>query len=885
MVDEKVSRYEHQDTLPIPTYEEAISSRPSSSSSFLGPSEVSHDAERQGLLSHGPAPSNGYEPPSVESARSSLDLLSSSGASSARTSARTSAENLRRETSQMDIVEADDPNSRVNRFSKRITSLTHSLSSINLPFRQWLPSREYIRARTPAWPQALQIRIKPNWILVGRIFAIVLVVSIIWLFFVSDLFSFGRGRGSNGVFPPNALRTYVQEHIKAENIGHNLEYLTSMDHVAGTEGGSWMAGWVEAHFNNAGLENVGLERFDVYLNFPKEGGRKVALIDPPELAWEAEIEEGLAYPKEFEAKQTLVFHGHSKSGNITGPLIYANYGSREDFHKLVEDGIDLKEAIVLVRYYGTQGDRAMKVKAAAVAGAAGCIIYSDPANDGFIKGPEYPKGRYMPKDGVQRGSVAISNWIVGDVLSPGYASLPGEKKRDSREDNPGLQSIPSIPLAWRDAQKLLQALKGHGKKIEDAKIKGGVPNVEWWTGDSKSPIVQLMNEQVEKDREPIYNVLGKITGIEQPEKSIIVGNHRDAWCFGAADPGSGTAIMLEVIRVFGELIKAGWKPLRTIEFASWDGEEANMIGSTEHVEARIEDLRRDGFAYLNVDVAVTGSELKAEGPVFESALYDLLGRVTDPGQNKTLREIWNKKKTTLSGLGSGSDYVAFQDLAGTSSLDMSFDGPKFPYHSCYDNFEWMAKYGDPGFQYHKTLAQIWALLILDMADKPLLPFDLNIYAREVKKYVLDLEKYATARLPKRAPKGGKKKPSLDLSGLKRAADGFVENAKRFHGWGKAWEDTVAEMGGFESNALAVRRMEYNNRMAEFETNLLDLEGGIPGREQFKHIIFAPQAWSGYDVAYFPAVRDAVDEGEWELAQRQADKAAGILSNAVKKLSE
>ena len=204
-----------------------------------------------------------------------------------------------------------------------------------------------------------------------------------------------------------------------------------------------------------------------------------------------------------------------------------------------------------------------------MAGARGCIIYSDPAEDGFTKGKEFPEGRYMPKDGVQRGSVALTAWRIGDPLTPGFPSLPTEMHRDPREGNPGLNSIPSIPLAWRDAQKLLQGLKGHGLHLEGDWGVGSVPDVEWWTGDSSSPVVQLKNELDEVERSPIYNVLGQITGIEQPEKRIIVGNHRDAWCFGAADPNGGTAVLLEVIRLFGELQSVGWRPLRTIQFASW----------------------------------------------------------------------------------------------------------------------------------------------------------------------------------------------------------------------------------------------------------------------------------------------------------------------------
>jgi hypothetical protein len=223
------------------------------------------------------------------------------------------------------------------------------------------------------------------------------------------------------------------------------------------------------------LENVGLERFDVYLNYPRKDGRRVAIVDPPGQAWEAVIDEEQVY-KDPPRDQTLVFHGHSKSGNVTGPLVYANYGSREDFKVLANRGISLQGAIVLVRYYGSQGDRALKVKAAELAGAAGCIIYSDPAEDGFVRGAPWPDGRYMPSDGVQRGAVSLMSWVVGDVLTPGFASLPEENNRITPEQSTGLNKIPSIPIAWRDAQHLLQALKGHGSVVPSEWV-GGVPEV------------------------------------------------------------------------------------------------------------------------------------------------------------------------------------------------------------------------------------------------------------------------------------------------------------------------------------------------------------------------------------------------------------------------
>ena len=530
MGGEKPNRYEPSESLPIPTYEEATS-RPSSSHSFLGPSEVSHDAERQGLLGHSSPQNDSYHPPTVESVRSSLDLLPSSGNSSRRGS----AEGLQREMEQMEVLdlgtEGNPEGSRGYRLSKRITSLTHSLSSIHLPFRQWLPSGDYIRARMPQLPQSWRV----NWILLSRLFALFLVAILVWLLFVSDLFSAGQRNTLNEMFDPEQVRIFIQSHINSTFIRENAEHLTNFNHIAGTEGNYALGQWVEGIFAGAGLEQVGLERFDVYLNYPKKDGRRVAIVEPSKSAWEASLEEEYAY-KIPPREQTLVFHGLSKAGNVTGPLIYANYGSREDFQSLANKGINMTGSIALVRYYGTQTERALKVKAAELAGAVGCIIYSDPAEDGFQKGKVYPDGRYLPSDGVQRGTVGLTSWVAGDVLSSGFPSLPGESKRNSKNESPGLVKIPSIPLAARDAHKLMEALKGHGHK--SPKDWTGGMGFEYWSGDQGSPVVHLMNDQEEEDRQPIYNVLGRIIGIEQPEKSVIVGNHRDAWCFGAADPGS-----------------------------------------------------------------------------------------------------------------------------------------------------------------------------------------------------------------------------------------------------------------------------------------------------------------------------------------------------------
>ncbi|PGH18069.1 hypothetical protein AJ79_00696 [Helicocarpus griseus UAMH5409] len=903
MGDEK-SKYEF---LPIPSYEEATSSRPASSQSRLGPEEVSDDAERQGLLSHGSAQGQGqgqpqeprypgnYRPPTVESVRSSSDFLPSSNGSSARGS----TEDLRRELEQMDVEEPDQSSASSSRssFTKRFTDFRKTLSSIRLPFSKYIPNFNF----RPRFVKDLFSQLgQQHCIIILRMVGLFIVVGIIYALLVSDVFNFSRRINIGQMYEPESVRIFVQSHINESYIAENLEMMTNFPHVAGTEGNYVLAQWVEDKFRAGLMDDVMMEKFDVYLNYPKEDGRRIAIVDPPELAWEAKIDEEQAYrgpPRE----QSLVFHGHSKSGNVTGPLVYANYGSREDFKALSDMGVDLKGSIVLVRYYGTQSDRALKIKAAELAGAAGCIIYSDPAEDGFVQGPEWPQGRYMPSDGVQRGGVSMMSWVVGDVLSPGFASLPEEKRRISPEESTALPKIPSMPIAWRDAQPLLKALRGHGKKVPKRWV-GGVPEVgEWWSGGPSAPKVNLQNIQDEVERQPIYNVIGRIVGVEQSEKKIVIGSHRDAWCFGAADPGSGTAVLLEVARVFGELRAHGWRPLRTIEFASWDGEEYNLIGSTEHVENEVDDLRRNGFAYLNVDVAVSGNKFRASAsPLFERILLRILKRTSDPVTDETLRSLWDKQGSKLEGLGAGSDYVSFQDIAGMSSIDIGFTGEPYPYHSCYDNFDWMSKIGDPGFQYHRVLGEVWALLLLELSDSPILPFDMEAYASAVTKYVRDLEKYSKSKdvpllhsraSPEAPEDNSDRKPNnnpnvVNMQPLHDAAKAFRENAALFHQWGRNWNETLSASGGYESNVMAIKRMSHNSHMTYFETHLLDLEdgGGVPNRTQFKHVIFGPQAWSGYDEAFFPAIRDAIDSGNWVETQRWIDRVSKILNDASRGLN-
>lgn len=676
-------------------------------------------------------------------------------------------------------------------------------------------------------------------------------------------------------------------------------------------------------------------RYYVYLNYPKEGGRRVAIVDPPELAWEAKLEEEAVYPADEQKGNTLVFHGYSRSGDVSGPLVYCNYGSREDYKRLADSGIDIKGTIALVKYYGDQGDRALKVKAAEEWGVKGVLIYSDPADDGFLKGEPWPDGRWRTADSVQRGTVGLSSWIAGDVLTPGWASTH-DANRISKDENPGLVNIPSLPLAWRDAQRLLQVLKGHGQEVPE-EWRGGVPDVEWWTGDNTSPMVNLKNEQDEVEKQPIYNLVGSIEGIESTRKKVVVGNHRDSWCFGSGDPGSGTAVMLEVVNIFSHLRMQGWRPLRSIEFISWDAEEYNLIGSTEHVESRLEELRQDGVAYLNVDVGVVGQNFwAAASPLFKDALFRVLGRVTDPVRNDTLLNLWKNDNTQIQALSAGSDYLAFQTMAGTSSIDFGFGGlqdQSYPYHSCYETFEWMMKFGDPGLEYHKLLAQVWVLLIIELSGEFILRFDINEYANALAGYIEDLQKYSEGHGAPWADDQGN--GGFKLEGLWDSAKLLIEKAAHFANWESWWDMEFYGRGGLETNAVALQRIIHNNKASDFETNLLDIpereehavshgvggffnalihggfgaahnksetyhdptqdveaktnagtaaENGIHGRQQFKHVVIGPRKWQGYEGDTFPAVRDAIEEQDWVKAQEKVDVAARVIRSAAEKLA-
>ncbi|KAK2006315.1 PA domain-containing protein [Colletotrichum eremochloae] len=906
MPSDRDQRYES--VPPIPSYDEALATRgPADPNEWQMPRSPIDDRSRnetesQSLLNrNGVATSsrrpNGYRPPTVES--EDEDSSWDSDTDDHETAY------VRREMQELEMGHSDD-RSRPSLWGKRIP---FSLSLPQWPSWRWrLPRlRPTIRlpsgpnensndtndanARTTTTTTTTTPRITlPQWdkdkartaiIIFARVFAVVFVMGILYALFMSDLFTTMARRMNGGLrFNPEDVRMFVQNNVEDRRMRASVAHYTKYAHMAGTEGDYALAMDVESMFTRAGLDYVNIDEYYVYLNYPKAGGRAVEILgDDGKAKWTAKLEEE-EIGGETAGHQTFVFHGHSKSADVSGPLIYVNYGARSDFKKLADSGIDTKGAIALVRYYGSEGSLALKVKAAEEAGFAGCIVYSDPADDGFRLGDVAPNGRFMPADGVQRGSVALSNWVLGDPLTPGWESkknLPRMKPEETK----GLVKIPSLPLAWRDAQILLQHLKGHGERVPQ-EWAGGVPDVgEWWTGNLSSPIVRLKNDNDVIQEKGIWNVYGKIEGIEQDQKSIIIGNHRDAWSFGATEPHSGTAIMIEMARIFGSLVSKGWRPLRSIEFMSWDAEEYNMIGSTEFVERNEDLLRQNAYAYINLDSAVAGTEFHAAGsPVFRQSVYRVIDRVFDANLNATLRGLWDQRESDLEDLGMGGDYVPFQNIVGTSALDVGFRGARFPAQSSYDNSEWVNRIGDPDFAYHVMMGQVVGLLLLELADKPILPFDMLAYGDRIERYVNDLSNFCEHR-------GASAQDKFSLDPLKNLVGKVKDDLKGFALWEMAWESTVMGGGGYESGDMGEKRLQFNNHMADFETALLDLEqgGGMPDRPQFKHVIFGPQVWSGNKPVTFAGIRDAVEAGNWELANNMVEKTARIIRNATTMLQE
>jgi N-acetylated-alpha-linked acidic dipeptidase len=623
---------------------------------------------------------------------------------------------------------------------------------------------------------------------------------------------------------------------------------TEEPHVAGTEQDYATAEYVMKKFKSYGLA-AEMSVYDVYLPYPKKAEFK---ITQPIQFTGPTPEAGFIGDKDsFGPDVIKPFHAYSPSGEAEGQVVYANYGLPEDYEKLDQLGISARDRIMLVRY--GRSFRGVKVHVAEERGAAGVLIYSDPADDGYMQGDIYPNGPMRPETGIQRGSVQYMFFYPGDPLTPGWAAT-GSAERNAAERAKNLPRIPSLPISYSDAEKILRNLAGPNVPKG---WQGGLP-FAYHVGPGPAAL-QLSVEMDYKIR-PIWNVMGKLRGHDEPENLVIIGNHRDAWAYGAVDPSSGTAVLLELARTLNDLVKQGYRPRRTIQFASWDGEEYGLLGSTEWVEHHRTLTSRNVVAYVNIDAAVSGDRFDVgASPTLRTFVQQIAGMVTDPKSGRSVLSRWwqqqseNKKKkvepdwnaidtlaVNIDDLGAGSDFTAFLDFAGVPCISMSFGGPYGVYHAMYDNFYWMEKFGDPTFAYHATMTKITGLMAMTLADRPVVPIDVLAYAKQLRKEVKNVQ----ASL-----KELESKPVTQLDDL----------AKKINEWAKAAENwRKAAPSANELDVLSLNKL--NDHLMNIDRAFISPEG-LRGRTWFKNLYVAPGVYTGYAAVTLPGLRDCIERND------------------------
>jgi N-acetylated-alpha-linked acidic dipeptidase len=648
--------------------------------------------------------------------------------------------------------------------------------------------------------------------------------------------------------------------------GEHLKTLTSAPHLAATPEDHKTAEYVAQKFRAAGLDTE-IVPYRVLLNQPKEvrveafdAGGKLLMSGPTR-------EHVNGDPYQDDPRVVMPFNGSSGSGDLTGDVVYANYGRLEDFDRLAAQHIDLHGKIVICRYGANF--RGVKVYIAEKRGAAGVLIYSDPQDDGYYKGDPWPIGPWRPDTGVQRGSVQYLFKYAGDPETPGVAStldLPDSARIAGGGNQP---QIISIPISYHDAAPILQALQGPGVPQG---WQGALPfRYHLGPGGVK---VHLVSQQ-DYQRRIIWDVIGKIKGSEYPGERVVVGNHRDAWVYGTVDPSSGTAAMLESVHGVGALLKDGWRPKRTIVFCSWDAEEEGLIGSTEWVEQQGKTLDH-AVAYFNVDVAVSGPDFSASAvPSLKQFLRDLTRSVPSPVSG-TVYQQWRMKRrednehqgsnapptsdeeVRVGDLGSGSDFTPFLQHAGVPSTDIGSEGPYGVYHSTFDDFAWYTQNADPHFAYLQEMARILGLEALRMADADVLPYDYTAYAREITAYIEAAQhKAADAKLA-----------GLDFAPAEAAAQRLTVAAQRAH------DQEAAASGDL---------VKLNNALRGAEIALLT-DAGLPNRPWYKHTIYAPGEYTGYSAVVIPGVNEAIDAKNSAIAAQQLVVLAQALDRATQSLN-
>ena len=652
----------------------------------------------------------------------------------------------------------------------------------------------------------------------------------------------------------------------AQLAGLHLKTLTAEPHRSATPGDRKTAEYVAQNFRAAGLDTE-IVPYRVLLNQPKSVSLQVFSAAGQLLLSGPTREHVDGDPFQDDPRIGLPFNGSSASGDVTGEVVYANYGRLEDFNLLAARHIDLHGKIVLCRYGANF--RGVKVYIAEQRGAAAVLLYSDPADDGYARGKAYPLGPWRPETAIQLGSVQYLFQYPGDPETPGVAStldLP-DSTRVPNQKSGNQPRIVSVPISYHDASPILSHLKGPGVPQG---WQGALP-FHYHLGPT-GVRVHLAAQQ-DYQRRIIWDVIGKVNGAEHPDESVVVGNHRDAWIYGAVDPSSGTAALLEAVHGIGVLLHQGWHPKRTIVFCSWDAEEQGLVGSTEWVEQHAATMDH-AVAYFNVDTAVAGPDFSASAvPSLKQFVRDITKSVPSP-LGGTVYDQWKASITgkikhmahpptqpldelPMGDLGSGSDYTPFLQHAGVPSADIGSGGPYGVYHSVFDNFAWYTLNADPKFVYLQQMARVLGLEALRMADTDVLPFDYPAYARQIAAYIDAAKKHAA----------GLNLPPLDFAAAQAAAARLAAAAASIR------QRQLAPAGDLAPLNLALRKVE---------TDLLT-PSGLPSRPWYRHTIYAPGQFTGYAAVELPGVSEAVDAADPAQAQQQLAVLAQALNRAANTL--
>ena len=656
----------------------------------------------------------------------------------------------------------------------------------------------------------------------------------------------------------------------------HLRILTQAPHVAASAEDKATADYVAAKFREAGLDTEIVE-FRVWMNLPVE--ISVDMTAPPGVHMHGPAREHVDGDSLADDPRVITpFNSMSPSGDAEAEIVYVNYGSPDDYEKLKQLKVDVRGKIALARY--GQNFRGVKAFVAQEHGAAGLIIYSDPADDGWRRGDSYPQGPWRPATGVQRGSIGYMFQFAGDPTTPGIASIPTlpDAKRTQPEQSPQLPKIPTTPISYADAWPILEHLTGPDSPRD---WQGALP-FTYHVGPGPARVKMHLKQDYQL--RTIWDVIGRIQGAELPNEWVVAGNHRDAWVYGAVDPNSGTAAMLEAVRGMGELIKSGWKPRRTIILGSWDAEEEGLIGSTEWGEQHETELA-NAAAYFNLDVAVSGSKFGASSvPSLKQFLRDLTKVVPSP-KGGTVYDDWQRvnqpaaevpqaptdalgdtrripaaqvNDVPVGDLGGGSDYTVFLQHLGVPSTDISSTGSYGVYHSAFDNFNWFKRFADPDFLYEQQMARIFGLELLRMADSDVLPYDYQEYGKEAAVYIDAASKKSDSIFGRQ---------SVDFAEAARAAQHFEQAGAKM-------------LRAQRSPSADVSRL--NDALRRTERALL-IPDGLPNRPWFHHAIYAPGQYTGYAAVVIPGINEAIDKRDLELTRQQVAALAAALNRAAKVL--